>query len=52
MVYVQHHSISVLSKNFSNIFTEPKEKKYKDGTINLSNIYLLFDLFGRQKSIS
>ena len=47
----RHHSISLLSKSFLNIFTEPKISNCKDQTINGLNIYLLFDLLRRQKSI-
>ena len=39
-------------KFFKHIFTEPKIANCKDPTINHSNIYLIFDLIGRQESIS
>ena len=45
--YLRHHSISLLSKSFSNIIFA----NCKDQTIN-SNIYLLLELLGRQRSIS
>ena len=51
--HFQHYSISLLSKSFSNIiFTEPQITNCEEQTINHSNIYLLFDLLGRRKSIS
>ena len=43
-----HDSIPLLRKRFSNIIFA----NCKDQTINNSNIYLLLDLLGRQKSIS
>ena len=40
----QHHSISLLSKSFSNIiFAEPKVTNCEDEAINNANIYLLFE---------
>ena len=39
-------------KFLKHIFTEPKIANCKDPTINHSNIYLIFDLIGRQESIS
>ena len=43
----RHHTISLLSKSFSNIVFA----NCKDQAINNSNIYILFDLLGRHKSI-
>ena len=44
----RHHSISLLSKSFSNIvFTEPNIKNCKDQKVNYSNISLFFYLMER-----
>ena len=49
----RHHSISLLSKSFSNIvFTEWNIKNCKDQTVNYSNISLFFYLMERHKSNS
>ena len=46
-----HHLISLLSKNFSDIFVELKLTNCKDQVINHSNIYLLIGFLGHQESI-